>query len=77
MPHKKPSETVSETFAKWKRCQVPDRTAFYHTALDIKYRRGGLAEKIALAQLRYQRSSFRNRIRSLREFLLLRRYRAD
>ena len=77
MVQKKSSEKVTDTFAKWKRCQIPDRTAFYHTALDIKYRRGGLAEKIALAQLRYQRSSFREKVRTLRESLLLRRYRAE
>jgi len=73
MPQKKPAERVRETFARWKRFRVPDRTAFYHTALDIKYRRGGLPEKIALLHLRYERSNFRNRLITLRDALLLRR----
>src|SRR5436309_6129129 len=55
-----PAERVAETFRQWKNFQVPDDTAFYHTALDIRYRHGGLAEKMALVHLRYQRSTFRN-----------------
>ena len=53
-----PAERVAVTFQQWKNLRIPDETAFYHTALDIKYRHGGLPEKIALAQLRCQRSMF-------------------
>jgi hypothetical protein len=56
------SERVLETFLQWKRKQVPDRTAFYHTALDIRYRRGGLPERAALVRLRYRRSNFRAKV---------------
>ena len=77
MPQKTPADRVGETFKQWKRHKIPDRTAFYHTALDIKYRRGGLPERVALAHLRYKRSSLRNKVLTLRDFLLLRRYRAD
>ena len=54
------ADRVGETFRRWKALQIPDRTALYHTALDIKYRHGGLAEKMALVQLRYRMSGFRN-----------------
>jgi hypothetical protein len=62
MVRKTASERVLETFLRWKRHRVPDRTAFYHTALDIRYRRGGLPERAALVKLRYRRSNFRARV---------------
>jgi hypothetical protein len=55
-------ERVHKTFLQWKRHKIPDRTAFYHTALDIRYRRGGLPERLALLQLRYQRSVWRGKM---------------
>ena len=48
------TQRVYETFETWKNRQIPDDVAFYHTALDIKYRHGGLSERIALLRLRQQ-----------------------
>ena len=42
-----------ETFAKWKRHKVSDEIAVYHTMLDIRYRRGGFAERLAFIRLRW------------------------
>ena len=56
------AERVHRTFHQWKRKQIPDRTAFYHTALDIAYRHGGLPERLALLHLRYRRSTWRGKI---------------
>jgi hypothetical protein len=50
-----PARRVRDNFENWKRLNLPDNSAFYHTALDIKYRRGGITEKIALLRLRQQR----------------------
>jgi hypothetical protein len=65
MARKTASERVLETFLQWKRKRIPDRTAFYHTALDIRYRRGGLPERAALVQLRYRRSNLRARVAAI------------
>ena len=46
-------DRVHQTFAQWKRHKVPDQTALYHTLLDIRYRRGGFAERLALLRLRW------------------------
>ena len=46
-------DRVHQTFAQWKRHKVPDQTALYHTLLDIRYRRGGFMERLALVQLRW------------------------
>jgi hypothetical protein len=69
------AERVEKTFHRWKRHRLPDKTAFYHTGLDIAYRRGGLPERIALTRLRYQRSALRRnmllvRVRIVRLFTL-------
>lgn len=56
------AERVHRTFDQWKRKQIPDKTAFYHTALDIAYRHGGLPERLALLHLRYRRSAWRGKI---------------
>ena len=63
------AERVHRTFHQWKRRQIPDKTAFYHTALDIAYRRGGMLERLALRHLRYQRSVLRARILLVRNRL--------
>jgi|tagenome__1003787_1003787.scaffolds.fasta_scaffold17993325_1 hypothetical protein len=67
MEFRNAAERVHKTFWRWKRLQVPDKTAFYHTALDIAYRRGGLPERLALRRLRYQRSALRGRLLHLRD----------
>ena len=64
------AERVHRTFQQWKRKQIPDRTAFYHTALDITYRHGGLPERLALLHLRYRRSVWRGRILLARDGML-------
>jgi hypothetical protein len=66
MEFRSAAERVHKTFWRWKRLQIPDDTAFYHTALDIAYRRGGLPERLALRRLRYQRSVRRARLLFLR-----------
>lgn len=63
----KAAERVHTTFMQWKRKQIPDKTAFYHTSLDIAYRRGGFPERLALIRLRYQRSAQRARLLFLRD----------
>jgi hypothetical protein len=60
------AERVEKTFHRWKRHRLPDKTAFYHTGLDIAYRRGGLPERIALLRLRYRRSDWRRNVLLLR-----------
>lgn len=44
-------DRVYQTFARWKRHKLPDETALYHTRLDIRYRRGGLSERLAFFRL--------------------------
>ncbi|HEX3538626.1 MAG TPA: hypothetical protein VHU15_17840 [Stellaceae bacterium] len=64
------AERVYTTFMQWKRKQIPDKTAFYHTALDIAYRRGGVPERFALLLLRYQRSAVRGKMILFRAHML-------
>ena len=49
----KAADRVYQTFARWKRHKVPVETALYHTMLDIRYRHGGLRERLAFLRLRW------------------------